>query len=121
MGDKEIMQAELQPQVRLTERAVLMAKEIMAREERVGHGLRIGVVGGGCSGMKYEMGFDSEPKDGDIVIEMGGLRVFIHETSHPHLRGITVDYVTALHGGGFKFMNPQASRTCGCGESFATT
>ena len=120
MGDNEMMERDIQPQVRLTERAVEMAKEIMEHDGLVGYGLRIGVVGGGCSGLKYEMGFDLEAKDGDFVMDMGGIRVFVNETSQPHLRGITVDYVSALHGGGFKFMNPQALRTCGCGESFAT-
>lgn len=108
-----------EPIVRVTDKAIEMAKVAIAREG--GEGLRIGVVGGGCSGMSYHMAVESEPRSGDSILELGGVRIFIDAESQPHLAGVTVDYVTGLHGAGFKFQNPNASRTCGCGSSFSTS
>lgn len=82
------------------------------------HGLRIGVVGGGCSGFQYQLQFDGA-KEGDRVLELGGVRVLVDEVSFPYLAGTTLDYVEGLHGAGFKFDNPRASHTCGCGSSFS--
>jgi len=81
-------------------------------------GLRIGVVGGGCSGFQYSMNFDSK-KDGDLVTEFDGLNVFVDEISLPYIAGITLDFVEGLHNAGFRFENPRATRTCGCGSSFS--
>ena len=106
--------------IALTERAIEKAKEHMVRNGVSMHGLRVAALGGGCSGLKYELAFASEPHDGDTILELDGLRVFVDGRSVAHLRGMTVDYVEALHEGGFKFVNPNATRTCGCGESFAT-
>jgi len=104
--------------IELTPRAIEKAKEFMAKEGLAGHGLRVGAVRGGCSGMKYELGFDAEPTGQDIVVEEDGLQVFVDAASLPYVQGMTVDYVDALQGSGFKFVNPKVTRTCGCGSSF---
>jgi len=108
------------PVVALTEKAAEMVKATMAKEGVQGFGLRVGVVGGGCSGFQYNLTFEEKPAPEDAVFEQGGVTVFVDTTSQPHLQGMTLDYVTGLHGAGFKFLNPNASRTCGCGSSFAT-
>ena len=104
----------------LTDQAVEMLKVAMEREGARGFGLRVGVIGGGCSGMQYHLAFEENPGANDTVIDQGGVRIFVDRDSQPHLQGMTLDYVTGLHGAGFKFLNPNASRTCGCGTSFAT-
>jgi iron-sulfur cluster insertion protein len=106
--------------VALTPKAIEMFKAAMQREGAIGYGIRVGVAGGGCSGFQYDLGFEESPGEDDKVVEIEGLRIFIDASSEPHLRGITIDYVTGLHGAGFKFLNPNATRTCGCGSSFAT-
>lgn len=105
--------------VSLTPKAVEQVRAAMAREGVPGHGLRVGVTGGGCSGMQYNLAFAAQPGSDDRVIEIDGVRIFVDATSQPHLQGITIDYVSGLHGAGFKFLNPNASRTCGCGSSFS--
>ena len=108
------------PIVALTDKAVEMVKVAMQRDGVVGYGLRVGVLGGGCSGFQYNLSFEEQPGPEDVVFEQGGVRVFVDAASQPHLQGMTLDYVTGLHGAGFKFLNPNATRTCGCGSSFAT-
>lgn len=104
--------------VTLTAKAIEAVQKAMKREEATGRALRLGVVGGGCSGFSYEMSFD-QPKDDDTVVHAGAVTVVIDPASLEYLDGITLDYVTGLHGSGFKFENPKASRTCGCGSSFS--
>jgi iron-sulfur cluster assembly accessory protein len=101
----------------MTEAAVDKVREIMAERGEEG-GLRIAVIGGGCSGFQYQMSLDSEPSPDDKVLEQGGLKVFIDSQSFLYLQGAKVDYVNGLQGSGFKFDNPNARGTCGCGESF---
>jgi iron-sulfur cluster assembly protein len=103
----------------LTEHAVEKVRVAM-RKEGAGpeKALRLGVVGGGCSGFSYTMGFD-DPKDDDAVFTFDDVRVVIDPASREYLDGTIIDYVTGLHGSGFKFENPKASRTCGCGSSFS--
>jgi iron-sulfur cluster assembly accessory protein len=108
-----------QPLIQLTDVARDKVKELLRRDGATGHGLRVGVSGGGCSGLQYHLSFEERPNDDDLVIETGGVRIFIDPPSQQPLRGLTLDYVTGLHGAGFKFLNPNASRTCGCGSSFA--
>lgn len=108
------------PIVTLTDKAVEMVKVTMQREGAAGCGLRVGVLGGGCSGFQYNLSFEEQPGTDDAIFEQGGVRVFVDAASQPHLQGMTLDYVTGLHGAGFKFLNPNATRTCGCGSSFAT-
>ncbi len=104
--------------VTLTDKAVEMVKDAMQREGLAGYGIRIGVMGGGCSGFQYSMDFENAPKDGDVTLEQGGLRLFVDAMSSMYLQGVTVDYVVGLQGAGFKFNNPNAKSTCGCGSSF---
>lgn len=103
----------------LTDEAVQKVKSAM-KKEGVGpeKALRLGVVGGGCSGFSYTMGFD-EPKSDDTVFTFGDVTVVIDAASREYLDGTIIDYVTGLHGSGFKFENPKATRTCGCGSSFS--
>jgi iron-sulfur cluster assembly accessory protein len=107
------------PDVRLTPKAIEMVRRMHAKEGLTAEqGLRIGVVGGGCSGFQYQLGFDTA-KEGDRVSDFDGVRVFVDEVALPYLAGTTLDYVEGLHGAGFRFDNPRASRTCGCGSSFS--
>jgi iron-sulfur cluster assembly accessory protein len=101
----------------LTAAAVDKVKEIMA-ERGEGGGLRIAVIGGGCSGFQYQMSLDAEANADDKVFEQEGLRMFVDARSLLYLEGTKVDYVNGLNGSGFKFDNPNAHNTCGCGESF---
>jgi iron-sulfur cluster assembly accessory protein len=103
----------------LTETAVEKVKATMQREGAADQGLRVAVVGGGCSGFQYSLGLEGAPRPDDTVIEQDGVRLFVDSTSAQYLQGVTIDYVTGLHGAGFKFVNPNAARTCGCGSSFS--
>jgi iron-sulfur cluster insertion protein len=108
------------PPVSLSETAVERVKALLGREGRPATaGLRVSVVGGGCSGFQYSLGLDDAPGEEDAVLEFGGVRVFVDALSAGYLRGTVVDYVDGLHGAGFKFVNPNADRTCGCGSSFS--
>jgi iron-sulfur cluster assembly accessory protein len=107
------------PDVKLTPTAIEMVRKMRAKEGLgAEHGMRIGVVGGGCSGFQYSLNFDTQ-KEGDRVTDFGGVLVFVDEISLPYIAGTTLDYVEGLHGAGFRFDNPRASRTCGCGSSFS--
>ena len=103
----------------LTPLATDMAKAAMERDGLTDAGLRVSVVGGGCSGFQYSLSFDTVVHADDTVFEQNGVRLLVDATSLPYLRGMTIDYVTGLHGAGFKFLNPNATRTCGCGSSFS--
>ncbi len=104
----------------LTPKAVKMVK-ITREEEGIddGHGLRVAVRGGGCSGFEYALDFEKEGRPTDRVIEYDGLRVFVDPVSSRYLAGTTIDYTLGVSGNGFKFLNPRATGTCGCGSSFA--
>ncbi len=108
-----------EPAVLLTEIAAEKAKAAMAKEGLAEAALRISVVGGGCSGFSYSLGFDAHSREDDQAWEQHGVRVVVDATSLQYLKGMTVDYVSGLHGAGFKFLNPNATRTCGCGSSFS--
>ena len=104
----------------LTPRAIERVKELRARDGLPPtRALRVAVVGGGCSGFSYQLDFDDTMREDDLVLEYDGVRVLVDTTSAEHLAGTEIDYVSSLHGGGFKFSNPKASHTCGCGSSFA--
>ncbi len=104
--------------ITLTAKAVEMVKDAMSRENLAGYGIRVGVVGGGCSGFQYSMDFENAERDGDAVFEQDGVKVYVDPMSSMYLQGVTVDYVVGLQGAGFKFNNPNARNTCGCGQSF---
>lgn len=106
--------------ITLTKKAEEKVKEILMDQPESYAGLRIQVVGGGCSGFQYRMGFDKNFNDqNDAVFEFEGLRVFIDRSSLLYMDGSEVDYVDGLHGAGFKFNNPNVSGSCGCGSSFS--
>jgi iron-sulfur cluster assembly accessory protein len=107
------------PPVTLTANAAAKVKEIMAQQNPVPTGLRIGVVGGGCSGFSYSMAFENASGLMDKVFDMDGLKVYVDATSVMYLNGCIVDYVETLEGAGFKFENPNVKSTCGCGSSFS--
>jgi iron-sulfur cluster assembly protein len=103
----------------LTDKAIQQVKALLARGKLEGHGLRISVTDGGCSGFSYKLDFAKEQKPEDLVLELDDLRVYVDVTSAPYLKGTIIDYESGLYGGGFKFTNPNASGTCGCGTSFS--
>jgi iron-sulfur cluster assembly accessory protein len=105
--------------VMLTPTAITKVREIMAQQNPVPAGLRVGVVGGGCSGFSYSMSFENASGMMDKVFDMDGLKVYVDATSLTYLNGCTVDYIETLEGAGFKFDNPQVKSTCGCGSSFS--
>ncbi|TLY31105.1 MAG: iron-sulfur cluster assembly accessory protein [Ignavibacteria bacterium] len=93
---------------------------VIKKENKIpdSHSLRIGVKGGGCSGLTYVLGFDAESKQGDMILEIQGITVFIDPKSLFFLSGTELDFQDGLNGKGFVFNNPQATKTCGCGNSF---
>jgi iron-sulfur cluster assembly accessory protein len=105
--------------ISLTPTAIAKVKEIMGQQNPVPSGLRVGVVGGGCSGFSYSMQFENSPGVMDKVFDMDGLKVYVDATSLMYLNGCRVDYVETLEGAGFKFENPNVKSTCGCGSSFS--
>ena len=102
----------------LTDKAQGKVKEILDSQPEPFAGLRVQVVGGGCSGFQYHMGFEKQENSGDEVLEMGGFKVFVDRGCSMFLDGTEIDWVEALTGSGFKFNNPNVKSTCGCGESF---
>jgi len=103
----------------LTDVAVEKVKEVLAREGLTQGGLRVSVVGGGCSGFQYNLSLDPGARDDDTIIEQGGVKLFVDPISQQYVYGTVLDYVNGLHGAGFKLLNPNATRTCGCGSSFS--
>lgn len=107
--------------IELTTKAAEKVREIQnADEELRGQGLRVRIIGGGCSGFSYDLFFDDEAGEMDQVFESQGIQVYVDMMSYSYLDGTEIDYVEGLHGAGFKFSNPQAKTTCGCGSSFSS-
>ncbi|MDC1175026.1 iron-sulfur cluster assembly accessory protein [Bacteriovoracaceae bacterium] len=105
--------------VKLTDKAVEQVRNIFQSEKREDNfGLRLGVIGGGCSGLSYNIDFDTM-KEKDNVFEYDGFRLFIDLKSSIYLKGVVLDFKDGLNGKGFVFENPNATNTCGCGESFS--
>ena len=106
--------------INITDNAVRQLRSLLAVQvESSRKGLRVQIARGGCSGLHYEMVLD-EKKDSDAVVERDGMQFLIDEKSIPYLRGATLDFHDGLTGAGFQIVNPNASRTCGCGSSFET-
>jgi iron-sulfur cluster assembly accessory protein len=103
----------------LTTSAIAKVREIMATQDPLPAGLRIGVVGGGCSGFQYSMSFENQQGMMDKVFPFEDMKVFVDATSLMYLNGCVVDYVETLEAAGFKFENPNTKSTCGCGSSFS--
>jgi iron-sulfur cluster assembly protein len=108
--------------IAVTERAVKRIRNVMAKEgiSPDEGGLRLGVMGGGCSGLSYSIKFDTRPRERDRVFEFDGVRVFVDPKSFIYLHGMTLDYEETLMRQGFNFINPNSSRSCGCGSSFTS-
>ncbi len=107
-------------EIKISEKAVKEIRRIMS-ENKVPeeYGLRVGVKGGGCSGLTYSLGFDAESREGDTIINQDGLKLFVDGKSLFYLMGTILDFSDGLNGRGFVFNNPNATKTCGCGESFS--
>lgn len=105
--------------IQVTPKAVEKIRHAFAREGVSGGGLRLGVLGGGCSGLSYQFKYDSKPRATDRVFEFGDVRVFVDPKSMVFLDGMTLDYKESLIFSGFAFENPHAQKSCGCGTSFS--
>ncbi len=107
------------PLIEVTDSAADRIHDLLDKEGKADtHGLRLKVVGGGCSGLRYELAFDDAIGDDDTQVEISGVKVIVDEKSALYLSGTTLDFVDTLQETGFKMNNPNASTTCGCGESF---
>jgi iron-sulfur cluster assembly protein len=107
--------------ISITEKAKTQLEVLMQKEQvdtQTGY-VRVGVEGGGCSGLSYQLKFDTELKENDKVFEDKGLKLIVDKKSFLYLVGTELDFTDGLNGKGFQFNNPNASRTCGCGESFS--
>jgi iron-sulfur cluster assembly accessory protein len=103
----------------LTSKAVSKVKEILGQQQPTPLGLRVSVVGGGCSGFSYQMNFETQTNGIDKTYDFDGLKVFVDQASLMYLNGTRIDYLETLEGAGFKFENPNVKSTCGCGSSFS--
>src|SRR5271167_1046757 len=108
-----------QPIVTLTDAAAAKVQAMMLKEGKTGHALRFGVVTGGCAGLSYEMKFQKTPYDNDIAFQQNGVNVIVNQESVEFVQGIEIDYVDTLKESGFKYKNPKAKSSCGCGTSFS--
>ncbi len=106
-------------EIELTQKAAEQVRKVKAENNiPEGHALRIGVKGGGCSGLSYVLGFDETAGEKDVVMTSAGVTIVIDPKSLFYLSGTILDFSDGLNGKGFVFNNPQATRTCGCGQSF---
>jgi iron-sulfur cluster assembly protein len=108
--------------INMTETAVAQLRELITQQEGASPdlGLRVFVYPGGCSGMSYGMAFEDQPAEDDLTIAVSGLKLYVDEMSTQYISGATIDYEDSLMGGGFRILNPNAVRSCGCGHSFDT-
>jgi iron-sulfur cluster assembly protein len=105
--------------IEVTAPAAERIRDLLEKEGKLeSHALRLKVVGGGCSGLRYELAFDDRVGEQDTELETGGIRLIVDEKSALYLVGTTLDFVDTLQESGFKMVNPNAKSTCGCGESF---
>tara|TARA_B100000902_G_C27156196_1_gene836299 strand:- start:615 stop:938 length:324 start_codon:yes stop_codon:yes gene_type:complete len=105
--------------IKVSENAKSQAQKLMQEQNLSNAFIRVGVKGGGCSGLTYIMDFDTELKDEDKVFEDKGIKIVVDKKSFLYLVGTELNYSGGLNGKGFEFINPNANRTCGCGESFS--
>ena len=105
--------------LQLTNNAVRKVRQLMEGEDKQGHGLRVAIRGGGCSGFEYGLTFEQDQSPNDHVLEFDGLKVYVDAMSNVYLEDVKIDYVDGLQGSGFKIDNPKATGTCGCGSSFS--
>jgi iron-sulfur cluster assembly protein len=105
--------------IKVTDNARNEAQRLMDQDNKPGSFIRVGVKGGGCSGLMYQLDFDNEMKEDDKAFEHNGVKVVVDKKSYLYLVGTELDFHGGLNGKGFVFVNPNADRTCGCGESFS--
>jgi iron-sulfur cluster assembly protein len=107
--------------ITITEKAIAKVRSALEKEgiSPEQGGLRLGVQGGGCSGLSYNIRFDTQPRERDRIFQFGDVRVFVDPKSFIYLHGMTLDYQETLMHQGFVFVNPQATKSCGCGTSFS--
>jgi iron-sulfur cluster assembly protein len=119
-SEQSVPQAAAQA-ITVTEKAIAKIRSVMTKEgiSPEQGGLRLGVQGGGCSGLSYNIRFDTQPRDRDRIFQFGDVRVFVDPKSLIYLHGMTLDYQETLMHQGFVFVNPQATKSCGCGTSFS--
>jgi iron-sulfur cluster assembly protein len=124
-GQLEVLNAENQAPnqkgIQVTERAIQRIRIAMAKEgvSPTEGGLRLGITGGGCSGLSYNIRFDSQPRERDRIYQFGDVRVFVDPKSFIYLHGMILDYEETLMRQGFNFINPNSTKSCGCGSSFS--
>lgn len=108
--------------ITMSDAAVGQLRELIGQQENASPnlGLRVFVYPGGCSGMSYGMAFEDQPADDDLTIEVDGVKLYVDEMSVQYVGGSQIDYENSLMGGGFRILNPNAVRSCGCGHSFDT-
>src|SRR5438093_13026925 len=100
--------------LKLTQSAIQQIKKLLSRDDRSGHGLRVGVAGGGCSGFSYKLDFDKEQKPDDVILELAGVSIYVDRASAPYLAGTVIDFVSGLHVGGFRYNYHIATSYFGC-------
>jgi iron-sulfur cluster assembly protein len=106
--------------IEVTQKAAGQIRKLMAQQEMNSGGLRVGVVGGGCSGLSYSLRFDPASHPRDKIFELEGVKIFVDPKSYLYLNGMTLEFSDGLNGRGFVFTNPNATRSCGCGSSFSS-
>jgi iron-sulfur cluster assembly protein len=108
--------------ISVSETAIARLKELISQQEGASPslGLRVFVYPGGCSGMSYGMAFEDQPAEDDLTLDISGIKLYVDEMSAQYIAGSQIDYEDNLLGGGFRILNPNAVRTCGCGHSFDT-
>jgi iron-sulfur cluster insertion protein len=102
--------------VDVTDAAVAKAREVL--KDTAHQGIRIAVIGGGCAGLQYDLKPEEKPAEGDLILEFGGVPFYVNPMVIPYIKGTQIDYSSSLMEGGFKFSNPNAASSCGCGTSF---
>lgn len=105
--------------IHVSEKAAAEIRRLMAKDENQASYLRVQVVGGGCSGMSYKLGFEKEKKETDKVFAEQGVQVIVDPKSYLYIAGTTLEFSDGLQGTGFNFINPNAKKSCGCGSSFS--
>jgi iron-sulfur cluster assembly protein len=102
--------------VEITQAAALKAKDVIANSPN--QGIRIAVTGGGCAGLQYDLKPELGPEENDMIVDAYGVPFYVHPMVLPYIKGTIIDFSSAMMDGGFKFINPNAANTCGCGTSF---
>jgi len=119
MNETNSQKQEEKPLVHLTDAALEKIRSMMLKDDKEHSHLRLGVVTGGCAGLSYDLRFQKNPYDNDVILEQNGLKILINPESVNFLKGTEIHYVDTLKESGFQYKNPNASNSCGCGTSFS--